>query len=152
VTLLQTGHPHGVEQSQETELQDLRDEVAALLAEALRVADATHAESDRVQDAHDDEMNAAQKAHGEELTASQERHDVEMTSERHTHDDGMHHMDVALGTRDLIGQAKGIIMVTMLCDADKAFGLIRAQSQAENRKAIEIAAEIAARITRRAAG
>ncbi|MCU1361393.1 MAG: hypothetical protein JWN99_2682, partial [Ilumatobacteraceae bacterium] len=48
------------------------------------------------------------------------------------------------------GQAKGIIMATLHCDADTAFDLIRQQSQVENRKAIEIASEIVTRVSRRA--
>lgn len=99
-------------------IQALRDEVAQLLADAIRVADDAKAETERVAEVHVDEL---------------------------------HNMGLALASRDLLGQAKGIIMVTMNCDADVAFDLIRKQSQAENRKAIDIAAEIVARVVRRAA-
>lgn len=51
-------------------------------------------------------------------------------------------------TRDLIGQAKGVIMSSIGCSADAAFGLIVRQSQHENRKVVDVAAEIAARASR----
>ena len=54
----------------------------------------------------------------------------------------------ALETRDLIGRAKGIVMGSMLCSADEAFLLLKKQSQAENRKLIDIAADIVARTQR----
>jgi AmiR/NasT family two-component response regulator len=73
-------------------------------------------------------------------------------AEQHLHEDQIHNMGLALASRDIFGQAKGIIMVTMHCDADTAFDLIRKQSQAENRKAAEVAAEIVARVSRRAVG
>jgi AmiR/NasT family two-component response regulator len=79
-------------------------------------------------------------------------HREEVAAERHVHDDQMHNMDLALASRDVFGQAKGIIMVTMHCGADEAFRLIQAQSQAENRKAVEIAREIVSRVSRRASG
>jgi len=67
--------------------------------------------------------------------------------------DGVHDSDVAqfkaaLETRDLIGQAKGVIMSSLGCSADEAFALIVTQSQHENRKVHDIAAEIAARTLR----
>lgn len=54
----------------------------------------------------------------------------------------------ALETRDLIGQAKGIIMGSMGCSAEEAFVLLKKQSQAENRKLSDIAGEIASRTQR----
>ena len=59
-------------------------------------------------------------------------------------------LEAALTSRDVIGQAKGIIMVTTHCTADTAFALLVAQSQAQNRKVVEIATEIAERASRRA--
>ena len=64
--------------------------------------------------------------------------------------DGLHgaqieHLQSALATRDLIGQAKGVIMATMHCSADDAFKLLVSQSQHQNRKLVAIAGEIAAR-------
>ena len=69
---------------------------------------------------------------------------------RGAHEKEMASMQRALDTRDLIGQAKGIIMASLGCDAAQAFELLREQSQAENRKLTEIAAEIASRVERRA--
>ncbi|MDP9074014.1 MAG: GAF and ANTAR domain-containing protein [Actinomycetota bacterium] len=48
----------------------------------------------------------------------------------------------ALATRDLIGQAKGMIMVTEGCDANQAFDILRRASQHSNRKLRDVAAEI----------
>jgi GAF domain-containing protein len=45
----------------------------------------------------------------------------------------------ALGTRDLIGTAKGILMEREAIDENAAFGLLRAASQRSNRKLREIA-------------
>ena len=45
----------------------------------------------------------------------------------------------ALGTRDLIGTAKGILMEREAIDEDAAFALLRAASQRSNRKLREIA-------------
>lgn len=52
-------------------------------------------------------------------------------------------------SRDIIGQAKGVIMGSTGCSADAAFGVLVRQSQHENRKLVDIAAEIAHRATRR---
>jgi AmiR/NasT family two-component response regulator len=45
----------------------------------------------------------------------------------------------ALGTRDLIGTAKGILMEREAIDEDAAFNLLRSASQRSNRKLREIA-------------
>jgi GAF domain-containing protein len=51
-------------------------------------------------------------------------------------------MQLAMETRAQIEQAKGIIMATARCGPDEAFQLLVQQSQHENRKLREIAAEI----------
>jgi GAF domain-containing protein len=51
----------------------------------------------------------------------------------------------ALVSRDLIGQAKGIVMTRYGLDADKAFGLIRRYSQDHNLKLAALAGELCAR-------
>ncbi|HYD08804.1 MAG TPA: GAF and ANTAR domain-containing protein [Acidimicrobiales bacterium] len=51
----------------------------------------------------------------------------------------------ALESRATIEQAKGVIMATTGCTPDDAFDLLRDQSQNENRKLREIAAEVVAR-------
>lgn len=55
----------------------------------------------------------------------------------------------ALESRAVIEQAKGVIMSNMGCTADEAFDLLRQQSQAENVKLRDVAAEIVARQARR---
>jgi GAF domain-containing protein len=50
-----------------------------------------------------------------------------------------HGLRVALDTRDLIGQAKGILMERFKLPADKAFALLAAAAQARNVKLSEIA-------------
>jgi GAF domain-containing protein len=54
----------------------------------------------------------------------------------------------ALATRDLIGQAKGILMARENIDADAAFDLLRRVSQRTGRKLKDIAAEVAANPSR----
>ncbi|HSS09974.1 MAG TPA: ANTAR domain-containing protein [Acidimicrobiales bacterium] len=48
----------------------------------------------------------------------------------------------AVESRDLIGQAKGILMARQQCDADTAFDILRRASQRKNRKLHDIAATI----------
>jgi GAF domain-containing protein len=48
----------------------------------------------------------------------------------------------ALATRQVIGQAMGIIMARERCDSDRAFDVLRRASQRTNRKLREIAEEI----------
>jgi GAF domain-containing protein len=48
-------------------------------------------------------------------------------------------MHDALGNRDVIGQAKGILIERHRITADAAFGVLSRVSQAENRKLAEIA-------------
>ncbi|MBV9820394.1 MAG: GAF and ANTAR domain-containing protein [Solirubrobacterales bacterium] len=60
---------------------------------------------------------------------------AEMTNEQ---------LQQALATRDLIGQAKGILMGRENIDADAAFDLLRRLSQRSGRKLKDIAAEVAA--------
>ena len=48
-------------------------------------------------------------------------------------------------SRNVIGQAQGVIMMTMHCTGDEAFSLLVRQSQHENRKLIELATGIASR-------
>lgn len=48
----------------------------------------------------------------------------------------------ALETRDLIGQAKGILMAREACDAETAFDILRRASQRSNRKLRDLAADL----------
>ena len=57
-------------------------------------------------------------------------------------------MQQAMASRSIIEQAKGIIMGRVGCDADAAFRLLVEQSQHENRKLREVAAELVERAAR----
>lgn len=119
------------------DVDELRSEIRQLLADALRTADDTRAETDRVQHVHAHELAAQQHAHDEQLTALGAAHGAEIDQ-----------LQAALASRDVIGQAKGILMAAMRCTADEAFALLVKQSQAQNRKLAEIAAELADRACR----
>lgn len=60
------------------------------------------------------------------------------------------HLVRAVQNRDLIGQAKGILMVREGCSADDAFLMLVEASQRRNVKVVEIAAEITQATTMRA--
>ena len=53
-------------------------------------------------------------------------------------------LDQAMRSRASIEQAKGVIMGSMGCSADDAFGVLRQQSQSENRKLHDVAEEVVA--------
>jgi GAF domain-containing protein len=55
-----------------------------------------------------------------------------------------HEMRLALSTRDVIGQAKGILMERHKIDADAAFGLLVRASQDSNRKLRDVAEMVSA--------
>jgi two-component system, response regulator / RNA-binding antiterminator len=107
-------------------MEVLRDEIERLLAAALQ-SDADH--------------DAA-------TATAQQSHDAEMADSQHAHDAHIANMDATIATRDLIGQAKGIIMASLGCSPDHAFELLVKQSQAENRKLVDIAAGITAQVQR----
>ncbi len=54
------------------------------------------------------------------------------------------HLKRGMNTRDLIGQAKGVLMERLSVTSDQAFGLLVRASQTRNRKLSEIAADITA--------
>lgn len=116
------------------DVNQLHEEIRGLLADALRTADATRAEADRVNDLHGNELASLRAHHDEEVVDLAAAHGAEVDQ-----------LQAALASRDLIGQAKGILMAAMRCTADEAFTLLVKQSQAENRKLVEIAAELAER-------
>lgn len=60
-----------------------------------------------------------------------------------------HHLERALESRTLIGQAQGILMARQSIDAVQAFDVMRRASQRTNRKLHEIAAEIVRGASRR---
>lgn len=57
----------------------------------------------------------------------------------------------ALATREIIGEAKGILMEGQSCTRDEAFDVLRRASQRENRKLRELAEELVLRVEARAA-
>lgn len=142
-----------------TELGALRAEVERLLARALR-SDGLHvaelarrdelhlAELERRDVRHDAELDRRDVAHVSESQRRDEVHTAELQRRDQLHVDEMAILAAAIQSRDTIGQAKGIIMVTMRCSADHAFQLLKEQSQQENRKIVEIAAEIVAHTER----
>ena len=48
----------------------------------------------------------------------------------------------ALENRDVIGQAKGILMAFRKCDSDTAFAMLREASQHSNRKLRDVASDV----------
>ena len=58
--------------------------------------------------------------------------------------DTIRNLETAVEHRDVIGQAKGVIMATRRCSAEEAFALLIEQSQHTNRRVIDIATELAA--------
>ena len=85
----------------------------------------------------------------DEGLASNERHANELRERDEQHAAQVANLQRALDSRDIIGQAKGIIVATKRCTADEAFALLREQSQVENRKLAEVAMEIASNAARR---
>jgi AmiR/NasT family two-component response regulator len=121
----------------DAEVRRLRAEIERLVAVGVQ-ADLDHADAlERVTALHADDLVALADLHHAEI----ERMDAANAA-------GDEHFKRALATRDVIGQAKGVLMTTLGCDADKAFAILVTQSQHENRKLAEIAAEIAARVVR----
>ena len=58
------------------------------------------------------------------------------------------HLQEALESRDLIGQAKGILMARQNVSANEAFDILRQASQTSGRKLREIAADVVSRLER----
>ena len=79
---------------------------------------------------------------------AQQGHDAEMADSQHAHEAHIANMDAAIATRDLIGQAKGIIMASLGCTPDHAFELLVKQSQPRIASLIDIAAGITAQVQR----
>lgn len=56
-----------------------------------------------------------------------------------------HHLNIALESRAVIEQAKGVLVARERCTPDEAFEMLRRASQRENRKLREIAEDLVAR-------
>ena len=128
---------------------ELRDEITRLLAAAL-ASDLRHeADIERRDQMHVAEMDRRDELHIAEIG----RRDVLLNDEAQRRLDRFEHerelIQEALETRDLIGQAKGIIIASMRCSSDEAFVMLRKQSRAENRKLNDIAAGIVTAAQRR---
>jgi hypothetical protein len=76
-------------------------------------------------------------------------HATAIADAQEVHDDRVGGLQVVIASRDLIGQAKGIIIAAMSCTADEAFALLVKQSQAEQRKLVDVADSIVATAVRR---
>jgi hypothetical protein len=118
------------------EQSSLREDIERLLAAALQ-SDLDHLSA----------MAETREVQSRELLALADLVDVDIAKLRGAAAE-IETLKAALVTRDVIGQAKGILMVTLRCSAEKAFALLTKQSQHENRKLHDIAAEIAARAAR----
>jgi len=116
------------------ELQALRDEITRCLADALRAENAHLVEIAGMAN----DADRADKQHDSDIIDLID--EVERVEGLHT--EHVENLERALESRDLIGQAKGVIMLTTRCSADRAFELLVKQSQFENRKVIDLAAEI----------
>jgi hypothetical protein len=128
---------------------DLQAEVSNLLAAALE-SDRVHlAEMERRDQLHISDSERRDQLHISETERRDVLHHDEIQRRQDAFEGEIETIRVALETRDLIGQAKGIIIATMRCTADEAFVLLKKQSNAENRKLPEIAAEIVATAQRR---
>ena len=57
------------------------------------------------------------------------------------------HMEIAMRSRAVIEQAKGIIMGDRRCSADEAFAILTKLSQDTNRKLRDVAAALVAQAT-----
>jgi GAF domain-containing protein len=79
-----------------------------------------------------------------EITAGHASLATQVAASMFRHRDLAKQLEEALASRAEIEQAKGIIMATMRCSADEAFQVLVGQSQAENRKLRDVAAELAA--------
>jgi AmiR/NasT family two-component response regulator len=110
-----------------SDLTALLGEIESLIKDALEANVESRTEAKRVQ-----------------LAALAETERVQVA-----HESAVANLEAALETRDLIGQAKGVIMATMGCPSDEAFALIAQQSQHENRKVIDIATDIVKRANRK---
>ena len=114
----------------------LRAEIEQLLSAALQ-SDLDHLSA----------MAETRELHAHEMLALADVVDLDFAKLRDAAAE-IETLKAALLTRDVIGQAKGILMATLRCSADRAFELLVRQSQHEQRKLHNIAAEIAARAER----
>jgi AmiR/NasT family two-component response regulator len=117
------------------DLGTLRDEISRLLAAALQ-SDIDHTKvAAGVASAHEAELDQLLAA------AEQSAEDRAIEIDR---------LRRALESRDIVGQAKGVLIVAMRCSSEDAFAVLVEQSKREDRKLVEIAAEVVDRALSRA--
>jgi hypothetical protein len=124
--------------SNDANLAGLRDEIRELLSAALER-----------NGQHIDEIERRDELHIAETERRDELHVQEMHRRDDLHAHELELIHEALETRDIIGQAKGVIMAALSCPPDEAFNLLRQQSQHENRKLVVVATEVASRAWKR---
>ena len=129
----------------------VRDDVRHLEDSQRRDEHHLH-ELERRDELHLDETAARDQAHLHETAARDDAHLRELQTRSDINSERLENLRLALHNRDLMGQAKGVIMASMGCSADEAFQLIVTQSQHENRKATEVATEIVQRVATRPPG
>lgn len=71
-------------------------------------------------------------------TVARDLLDVELAHVRHSAE----HLQVALHSNRTIGVAMGVLMATLHVDRDRAFDILRAASQRQNRKVRDLAADV----------
>jgi AmiR/NasT family two-component response regulator len=84
-------------------------------------------------------MDRRDGLHHAEMARRDEAHQSAMTQRDDAHEHEMELLRAALASRDLIGQAKGVIIAALGCTPDAAFEMLRAQSMHENRKLAQVA-------------
>ena len=127
--------------TEDARFSSLRDDIIKMLAGALETEKRHASEMERRDQQHIAEAERRDELHVQELHRRDDLHAHELEMIRD-----------ALETRDLVGQAKGVIMAALSCSPDEAFHLLRQQSQHENRKLVEVAADIAGRASSRVDG
>jgi hypothetical protein len=83
------------------------------------------------------------------LTAQRQEIDAEIDRDLRAASDQQHQFDRAVASRDLIGQAKGILMARWHLDADTAFELLRNASSRSHRKLVDVARAVVEQQLRR---
>lgn len=131
------------------DFQDLQAEITRMLAAALRTEEDHAADIERRIEAHLAETDRRDQLHLAEVDRRDVLHHDEKKRRHDTYERELDSIRAALDNRDLIGQAKGIVIASMGCTADEAFDLLRKQSQAENRKLHEVAADVVGTAQRR---
>jgi len=127
--------------TEDARFSSLRDDIIKMLAGALETEKRHASEMERRDQQHIAEAERRDELHVQELHRRDDLHAHELEMIRD-----------ALETRDIVGQAKGVIMAALSCSPDEAFQLLRQQSQHENRKLVEVAADIAGRASSRVDG